>query len=57
MITLVVPNPTRPFVFGMISTIQTLVIRFLFGFQVWQMAENIYNDEEVDTSASEVEGK
>ena len=57
MITLVVPNPTRPFVFRMISTIRTLVIRFLFGFQVWQMAENIYNDEEVDTSASEVEGK
>ena len=26
-------------------------------FQVWQMAENIYNDEEVETSASEVEGK
>ena len=23
--------------------------------QVWQMAENIYNDEEVDTAASEVE--
>jgi hypothetical protein len=24
-------------------------------FQVWQMAENIYNDEELDTAASEVE--
>jgi len=25
--------------------------------QVWQMAENIYNDEEVDTPASEVEAQ
>ena len=26
-------------------------------FKVWQMAENIYNDEEIDTPASEVEDK
>ena len=26
-----------------------------FAPQVWQMAENIYNDEELDTPASEVE--
>ena len=32
-------------------------LNFTFFIQVWQMAENIYNDEEIDTPASEVEDK
>ena len=30
---------------------------FLTSLQVWQMAENIYNDEEPETAAAEVDDK
>ena len=40
-------NPNDPWVICSVSEDNIM--------QVWQMAENIYNDEEVDTPASEVE--
>ena len=42
-------NPNDPWVICSVSEDNIM--------QVWQMAENIYNDEEVDTPASEVEDK
>ena len=35
--------------------ISELYMTLLFISQVWQMAENIYNDEEPETPASELE--
>ena len=40
-------NPTDPWVICSVSEDNIM--------QVWQMAENIYNDDEADTPASEVE--
>merc|ERR1712043_98154 len=42
-------NPNDPWVICSVSEDNIM--------QVWQMAENIYNDEEIDTPASEVEDK
>ena len=42
-------NPNDPWVICSVSEDNIM--------QVWQMAENIYNDEEVDTPASEVEAQ